>query len=617
MSRITPHHVRRSITRCVAAIASLSWLLLMPIDAEAQARRLNNLVTELLALDAATVSNQKELTFHNPRDGWVYFRCAAQGKDAGLVELILKISERGEVLIRHDSLTQDPKEAMRFLVRGDHTLFVRAPSGPCVVSLRVRTMPETHFVRYPQAPKFPELGEFSWDWLNEHVLSSVNTLVGVPGEQLDEVVEEWTGQGRKLIAYGHLPHEEGLTGRGAFDYWDANPGFQDPRLTGLIADEFQGRQHALYPAWQEGMRLLGDKYKGTGKAFYAYCGGPGMYTRPETRALVRTVFDAGFHMAWERYHHEMPTLPEARELMEDLLGKEMTRWRAVFPECQRQMVLVLGVFATGPDLDVQPRVNYKVWMDMQMQYLATHPAYEGLFGVHWWYSGAASEELLRWERALYCHYCIEGETRLLSERFGWTYELDHLQNPDFYDGFEGWTVQPAGEDSMRTGYLERYARTQNRYWHRGGYPDDPAGNTYLWMKRHTARPNTISQEIRNLIPGAVYTVQLISADNQDIVNGRSRKEEHAVSLRLDGGDVIPGGSFRSIPVSSPWSHAQLPFENGPAWFNHHRVMFRATQPFARLTISDWESDSDPGGPIGQELMFNYVQVQPYFEEERQ
>ena len=33
-----------------------------------------------------------------------------------------------------------------------------------------------------------------------------------------------------------------------------------------------------------------------------------------------------------------------------------------------------------------------------------------------------------------------------------------------------------------------------------------------------------------------------------------------------------------------------------------------------LTVSDWMSNDVPGGPIGQELMYNFVKVQPYFPE---
>lgn len=45
--------------------------------------------------------------------------------------------------------------------------------------------------------------------------------------------------------------------------------------------------------------------------------------------------------------------------------------------------------------------------------------------------------------------------------------------------------------------------------------------------------------------------------------------------------------------------------------NHHRIVFRAKAPTAKLTISDWAEDGKPGGPVGQELICNFIEVQPY------
>ena len=605
-----PKNLTRSSVRCpVWATAFLTLAFASPSPG-AEATRLNNLVSELIHRESLTFLDGDEIVFTNPRHGWVYVGLQTAGGDGSF-----ELRHEGEILLSTEDRAVARYETMRLLQEGEYTLSVRAEGQPSIQSLVVRTMPETHYVRFPQEPRYPELGMFSWPWLKEHVLSSVNTVVGFP-DKSEEAIREWTDSGRKFISYGHLPHMESLTGIQALEYWQTNPGFQDPRLSGLIADEFQGRQHPLYPAWIDGMRRLGERMRGTGKAFYAYCGGPGMYSRPETRELVRTVFNAGFYMAWERYHHEMPTLPEAEALIDRLLGQEIHKWRAAFPDCQKQIVLVLGIFATGPDLDVQPQVNYKVWMDMQMRYLATHPEFDGLFGVHWWYSGAANEEMLRWESALYRHYCIDGATNLLSERFGWTYMLSHIENPDFYHGLEDWLPEPASPDSLKTGYLERFARVQNRYWQRGGYPDDPAGNTHLWTKRQAISPNRVSQTIKNLVPGDIYTAQMITADYQDIINGRSEREPHAVSIIVDGAEVLEEGSYRSVPVPGGGGHPQLPFENGPAYFNHHRIMFKATETSATLTISDWVSVENPGGPTGQELMYNFIQVQPYYVESR-
>jgi hypothetical protein len=48
--------------------------------------------------------------------------------------------------------------------------------------------------------------------------------------------------------------------------------------------------------------------------------------------------------------------------------------------------------------------------------------------------------------------------------------------------------------------------------------------------------------------------------------------------------------------------------------NYHFRVFRAIGRTAGLAISDWASPEAPGGPTGQELMFNFIEVQPYFEE---
>ena len=184
-------------------------------------------------------------------------------------------------------------EAMRLLPAGVHVLHVRGAGAKTAGPLIVRAMPETHFVCYPGRPRFPELGNFTWDWLRQNVLSSVNTIAGA-SQGIDREIDGWTSSGREFIAYAGLPHDKDLTGARALDFWLKNPGFQGPRHSGLIADEFSGRQNPLYPAWIEGIRMLGQKMKGSGKAFYEHTGGPGTHSRPENQELARTVIDSGF-----------------------------------------------------------------------------------------------------------------------------------------------------------------------------------------------------------------------------------------------------------------------------------------------------------------------------------
>ena len=79
--------------------------------------------------------------------------------------------------------------------------------------------------------------------------------------------------------------------------------------------------------------------------------------------------------------------------------------------------------------------------------------------------------------------------------------------------------------------------------------------------------------------------------------------------------MIKERGFQEITESArgqdvpPFSH-----ENQP-WFNYHWRLFRADDSTAKLTISDWANANDPGGPIGQELIYNFVEVRPYFSED--
>jgi hypothetical protein len=55
-------------------------------------------------------------------------------------------------------------------------------------------------------------------------------------------------------------------------------------------------------------------------------------------------------------------------------------------------------------------------------------------------------------------------------------------------------------------------------------------------------------------------------------------------------------------------------DNNRAWMNYHQRVFRAAGETAELVISDWASDTEPGGEIGQELIFNFIEIQPYMED---
>ena len=150
-------------------------------------------------------------------------------------------------------------------------------------------------------------------------------------------------------------------------------------------------------------------------------------------------------------------------------------------------------------------------------------------------------------------------------------------------------------------------------WLEGRYPRTTQGDTFLLMRRSGRGPNTFSQEVRNLRPGRLYSVKMFTADHGAISEGRSEEQKYGVSIRVEGGERVSEKSFQHA-MHNCYSHHLGPFNaQHRAGMNYHFEVFRAKGERARLTVSDWAGADEPGGPAGQELMFNFLEAQSYLE----
>jgi hypothetical protein len=269
------------------------------------------------------------------------------------------------------------------------------------------------------------------------------------------------------------------------------------------------------------------------------------------------------------------------------------------------MVLVYGLMSQPTEsLNVTPSVNFRVWMDMQLRFLAIHPVFFGLGGIQEYHSAYADEEAVRWTGRLYRHYAIEGHTEPLTKD---PYLNPHLQNPDFADGTVGWLISPAEPGSIQPRERKGFS------WLQGRYPPTPVGNTFLWMKRSGMSPNRFGQQIMKLKPGRLYSLKMITADYQDLVRETSRKATHAVRIQLDNVETLPGpkNSFQ-FTFPNCYAHVVGKFNaEYPFWMNYHWRVFRAKGTTAKLKVSDWQAETVPGGQTGQELIYNFLELQPY------
>lgn len=557
------------------------------------AKQLNNLVTELLNVSDLTArKGGVKYEFTNPRRAWVFVSCAADLPKGGSVAVSLDSDPGLKDIIVVKPGTGSPVEAMRILDPGRHQLVVRCgPGRQEIKHLIVRAIPELGYATYPLTTRAPQLDPGGVPFLKEHVLSSVNCIasrgdMSEPGHR--RFVEAWKEQGKRWLT--EFSVREVPDADTAYQRLVANQGFREPIFDGAIGNEFCGSTVPYFPFYATAISRLFKEQEGRAKTFCAYVTGLG--GSDAVNGLVATVIENGCIIAWECYLKELSNEEAAWRYVEQRLARPARKSEAVCPGTVRHLMIAMGYLSAPPESqDTNASVDFKVYLDMQFNFLANHPVFDGLYGIQMYQNNYAEEETQRWAAKLMRHYCIEGKTAMLSTD---PYEMDYITNPDFNDGTHGWALSPAEKGSITTCHKPGLG------WLQARYPRTSEGDNALLMARSAKGPNSVSQTITNLKPGRLYTLRMYTCDAKDT----SKEQDHAVSIEIDNAVVIPDRSL-SIPY-------QACHEKG--WLGYHWRLFRAMGTSATLTISDWAEEIDPGGPTGQGLLYNFIQIQPYFED---
>ncbi|MBM4085421.1 MAG: LamG domain-containing protein, partial [Planctomycetes bacterium] len=560
---------------------------------------LNSLVTELLRVQPT--AGMTAFRFTNPRDGWVFISSTADG---GLW-LSLDEPRKEKAILAHEK--SGTLEAMRRLPAGQHTIHVGGEGNARPKDLIVRAIPELIYCKFGSNPHIEQHGPYNYEFLQRHVLPHVNTIVGTGSQEQQPYVEQWKARGGKWIVECPLPglSAESVTADEAEKAWTANPGMKSPLLDGLIVDEFwTGLPEQKYAAWTEALLRIHNNPQFKGKTLNPYCGP--MHGTEGSRRFAKSVVDCGGKFALERYLPEQRSEADARAYLNSTLTDTVRAWREAMPGIERHIIFCFGYLCAPPEsVNIDPSVNWLTYMDMQVRHVATSPACFGAHGLMFYTSSYADEESVRWAARLYRHYGIEGRTEPLSKD---PYLLTHLHNPDFDEGMSGWTLSPAEDGSISAKTMSGLS------WLQGRYPRTSVGDNFLWLRRSARKPNVVTQEVKNLQPGRLYSLKLFTADYGDLTQGKSVKQKHAVSIALDGVELVPDKCFQHA-YPNCYSHHLPPFDaKHRAWLNFHQRVFRAKAMSARLTLSDWASSEAPGGDAGQELALNFVEVQPYLED---
>ena len=349
------------------------------------------------------------------------------------------------------------------------------------------------------------------------------------------MLRQWKAQGKQWLiecsAIG-ISSKEKVTVDSIEKYLTSTVGFTNPRIDGVLIDEFLDGEHEAYAAWNEALRRVSANPKYRHKIIYPYC--TDLYEAKASHRFSQVAIQCGCKFAYERYLAE-PTDEKAAKHEIDLhLPSSLADWDAKLPGVARHVIVCLGTFSQPPEsLDINPGMNYKVFLDRQMNVLANDPRCPGLYGLMTYLSSYSDPEVIRWSGRLLRHYCIEGKTTMLSTD---PLMLPHLANGDFEKGLSGWTVSEAEPGSVA-------AKTSPGFsWLQGRYPETKRGDTVLWMKRSAAAPNVVRQPIKDLQPGRLYTFRMCSGDYRDL----STPQNLAIAIDLEGVDILPGQVHQDV-----------------------------------------------------------------------
>ena len=540
-------------------------------------RRLNNLACELVNGKHAG-GTPSTYAFDMARDGWVFVKAGDGGASVRLdgAEIIGAGTPRGE--------------SFRNVRAGRHSIEVAGGACPVIV----RAIADI-FNYCPSANSHVrENGRYDWDFQEKYVLPAVTTQNGgsIPKDKL----EGFLSRGYRWLA------SLGTTGTSADDLvkkLKESPGMTKHGYAGVTCDEqFLHRATEIY-AYTKGLKAY-DLECSPSRLIYTWAVG-----KPSMKAIDENFFATCVNASlgegrilFEAYCRTKETEGEARKYLDGYVKDTIARYRSTYPLSVGSACVALGNFMQVPILSLahHPEVDYKYYLDMQLNMLANDPVFEGLGSVGYWGSYYADEEIHRWCFALMRHYVVEGRKTMLSEKFGYSYRPDHIMNGDFRGNLDSWKTT----GTVRADSFEGFAMSSQSRW--GG--NGGIGDTFAVLVKEKDSSAKIVQTAKNLVSGRKYRLRYAAFDAKDVKAKRTAPRRFAVAASLGAGAKVD-------PVLT-WTHVDRRIKgrygqnDGCARINLGQIVFTAESSEIEVSFDNSSAKE------GEELGINYVSLTPYY-----
>ena len=538
--------------------------------------RLNNLTSELISTKRVRAETET-FPFDVFRDSWLFI-ASPRGSTVRLDgrEVVSPDTPRGETF--------------RLVAAGRHEIAVSGPAGDVVVRMIADI-----FNYCPGANSFvQENRPYDWAFQERYVLPAVTTQNGgsVPKEQLpgfhargyrwlanlgtvgvssEELVKRLNG------AAGM--NKEGYSGVTCDEQFLHNPGSIVDYTSGLKAYELSARPTRAIFTW-----IVGKPFNQViDEDFFA--------------TSVNASLGEG-KVLFEAYCRTKETEEEARRYLDNYVKDTLVRYCRTYPLAIGSSCIAFGNFNQLPILSLahHPEVDFKYYLDMQVNLAANDPAFDGLGSIGYWGSYYADEELHRWSFALMRHYVVEGRKDMLSAKYGFTYRPDHILNGDFRGSLEPWTTNGAVRADSFAGFAKA---SQNRWGGNGG-----VGDTFAVLSRGKDSFATLSQKAKGLVPGRKYRLRYSAFDVEDVKAKRMAPRKFAISASA--------GAGAAVDEALTWTHVdkrvkgRYAANNNCARVNFGQIVFTATAPETEISFSNEQAKE------GDELGLNYVSLLPYY-----